>query len=347
MGSTYLPFTEAYVLLDPNGFFSPLFLIINYVVPNGGYTASCMLAAASAHLSSRGQPDTLTAHFEYPSRTAVGPAIVVIDDVKLSHNLSTLHLSLWQDGLLPHAPWLTPSTSRRVVLAYTNHMNLRTFTGITMPTGYSVTPAAALPSPLPDFERLKTNGSDDGWEVSDLPKSYSRLMRSLRNWSFYMPRGDQQTPGAVDMWIRMTSGESITQSALAYVVDSFPHNQHLYLAAPELRALLKPPQQDRRPKSESNETETKGEDQSQDQRAGLWFPTVVMNLEVKKALPDEGVEWLVVRVTCKEMRDGKFDLDVLVRDVEGEIVALSHHVAMIVSIERNTASRKRPTKAAL
>lgn len=68
----------------------------------------------------------------------------------------------------------------------------------------------------------------------------------------------------------------------------------------------------------------------------MWFPTVVMNLEVKKALPEEGVEWLAVRVTSKQIKDGKFDLDVSVRDVDGELVALSHHVAMILSIERNT-----------
>lgn len=68
----------------------------------------------------------------------------------------------------------------------------------------------------------------------------------------------------------------------------------------------------------------------------MWFPTVVMNLEVKAALPEEGVEWLAMRVTSKQIKDGRFDLDVSVRDVDGELVALSHHVAMILSIERNT-----------
>lgn len=73
-----------------------------------------------------------------------------------------------------------------------------------------------------------------------------------------------------------------------------------------------------------------------EQRGGLWFPTVVMNLEVKMALPRDGVEWLAIRVTSKQIKDGRFDLDVSVRDVDGELVALSHHVAMIVDIERNT-----------
>ncbi|KAI1099546.1 hypothetical protein F4804DRAFT_337155 [Jackrogersella minutella] len=80
---------------------------------------------------------------------------------------------------------------------------------------------------------------------------------------------------------------------------------------------------------------------------GHVFPTVVVNLEVKAALPEAGAEWLAVRVTSKMIRDGRFDLDVLVRDVEGETVVLSHHVAMAVSLERNTAERGYLTKAVL
>ncbi|RYP35916.1 hypothetical protein DL767_003605 [Monosporascus sp. MG133] len=344
---TLVPFSEATKVqrLDSHTYRVNLYDVFCIgSVPNGGYTASCMLAAASAHLSPRGQPDTLTAHFEYPDRTAVGPAIVVVEDVKLTGQLSTLHLTLWQDGLLSQAPWVTPSVSRRVVLAYTTHTNLRTFAGITLPTGYEATAAAALP-PLPDFDALKTKSGDDNWEEPKVPKSSESVMRSLRNWRFYMPRRGPLTPGVLDMWIRTASGERITQRALAYVVDSFPYNLHTFLAAPELRALLQPPR-DR--EEEARTREARAEVASADEsRASLWFPTVVMNLEAKTALPEEGVEWLAVRVTSKQIKDGKFDLDVLVRDVEGEIVALSHHVAMILNIERNTKKRGSSTKAAL
>ena len=65
-----------------------------------------------------------------------------------------------------------------------------------------------------------------------------------------------------------------------------------------------------------------------------------MNLEVRRELPKEGLEWLAVRVTAREIREGRFDLDVLVREVGGEIVAMSQHVALIVGMERNTRDRK-------
>lgn len=182
-----------------------------------------MLAAASAHLAPRGQPDTLTAHFEYPSRTSPGPAIVKIEDVKISGQLSTLHLTLWQGGLTQQSPWIT-SASRRIILAYTTHANLREFTGITLPTGFETTPAAESP-PLPDFEALK-RGEDGTWEESKLPGPARSMARSLLNWNFYVPRQGPLTPGVLDMWIRMSSGERITQGVLAYVVDSFPVSRH-------------------------------------------------------------------------------------------------------------------------
>lgn len=308
-----------------------------------------MLAAASAYLSEINQPDALTAHFEYPARTSSGPAVITIEDVKLGRSLlSTLHITLWQGDLKSQKPWITPSVSRRAALAYATFTNLRTFSGMSMPTGYEASPAAALPEPLPDFEALKTSAGDAAWEIAKLPAS-SGLLNSLRNWHFYLPRGDPQTPGTLDMWIRATSGERITQAALPYIVDSFPFNMHAYLAAPELRELfLAPPSRKRTSKSASDDKkEDRDEEGQEEARASLWFPTVVMNLEVKMALPEEGVEWLAVRVTSKQIKDGRFDLEVQVRDAEGEIIALSHHVALILSMERNTAKRTSSDKSSL
>lgn len=304
-------------------------------MPNGGYTAACVLAAASTHLSSRGQPDNLTAPFEYPSRTSAGPAIVVIEDVKLGAQLSTLHLTLWQGGLLPKAPWITPSVSRRCVLAYTNQTKLSSFDGPSVPTGFEATAAAEFPA-LPDFDALKAKGSDHIWEE---PKTGgpNSIWRARENWRFYTPRGEPQTSGSLDMWVRLASGEPITQSALPYLVDSFPANMITFLAAPVVRKMfLAPPD----PPGDKGGTQSEGPPE-------MWLPTVVMNLEQKVMLPEEGVEWLAVRVTTKLIRDGKFDMEVVVRDTDGELVVLSHHTAMILSVERNTAKRSSKPKASL
>ena len=301
-----------------------------------------MLAAARMHLWSRGQPDTLTAHFEYPGRSEAGPALVVIEDVKLGAQLSTLHLTLWQGGLLQEAPWLTPNVSRRTVLAYTTRINQDLFTGMTVPTSYGASPAAALP-PLPDFGKLKSQGVDHGWEESRPPQFALAVQRSLANWRFFMPTGEPLVPGMVDLWMCRANGERITQRAIPYVVDSFPFNINLFIMDPELRKLMDA----EIPKSKRNGGHS--EDAHEDRgRASLWLPTVVVNLEVKMTLPEQGVEWLAMKISSNQMKDGKFDLDVQMRDLDGELLALSHHVAMILEIERNTVKKSRSqTKAAL
>lgn len=115
------------------------------------------------------------------------------------------------------------------------------------------------------------------------------------------------------------------------------YNLHEFLAAPELRELL---QASRKGEAAGDTPEGRDVKAKDEKRAGMWFPTVVMNLEVKMALPEEGVKWLALRVTSKQIKDGRFDLDISVRGVDGELVALSHHVAMILSFERNMRKKQ-------
>ena len=65
----------------------------------------------------------------------------------------------------------------------------------------------------------------------------------------------------------------------------------------------------------------------------------MLNIEFKKPLPEEGVEWLFSRVRAKKIQKGRMDLEVEIRDEEGEVVALSQHVALILGAERNMSGR--------
>lgn len=73
----------------------------------------------------------------------------------------------------------------------------------------------------------------------------------------------------------------------------------------------------------------------------MWYPTLLLNLEVKKALPEAGVKWLFVRLECKRILNGRYDLEVLILDAEGELVAVSNHVCFALGSERNTAARRK------
>ena len=55
---------------------------------------------------------------------------------------------------------------------------------------------------------------------------------------------------------------------------------------------------------------------------------------------EEGVKWLFVRLQPKSIRNGRFDLELIIMDESGDIVALSHHVCLVMSAARNIAKYK-------
>lgn len=68
---------------------------------------------------------------------------------------------------------------------------------------------------------------------------------------------------------------------------------------------------------------------------GNWFPTLSMSLDVKKGPPEGGWEWLFVRIEIHQIKDGRFDYQVVILDEGRELVALSTHANLIVSSDRN------------
>jgi acyl-CoA thioesterase len=69
-----------------------------------------------------------------------------------------------------------------------------------------------------------------------------------------------------------------------------------------------------------------------------------MNIDMKKMLPSDGVEWLYSRVVTKTIRAGRADLDVVVLTQEGDLLALSNQVALVVDAARNIGNRLNPAK---
>jgi hypothetical protein len=67
---------------------------------------------------------------------------------------------------------------------------------------------------------------------------------------------------------------------------------------------------------------------------GNWFPTLNLSLDVKKAPPPNGWEWLFTRIEIHSCMDGRFDYDVVILDEGGELDALSKHTNLIVSRKR-------------
>ncbi|KAI0509277.1 thioesterase-like superfamily-domain-containing protein [Xylaria bambusicola] len=278
-------------------------------VTHGGVVTATLLRVASAHFSTtlakQNQPHTITLHAEFLRRTHAGSATFAVRDMKLGQQTSTIHISLTQDG-------------REEVVAYLTNTNMDTEAGLTLRTGWS--PDPPLPSPPVNFTKLATQGEDENWVVlKNLP--HPKLRKAVNRVRMHVPRGGQARPNLVDEWIRLESGERFTSEGLGFVSDMWPQLIEGLVKQQETGGKEPPKQKDG------------------DSQPWLWFPTLTLNLDIKKTLPPEGVEWLHVRVQTKHIKNGRYDYEVVVFDQSGDIVALSHHVAMVLDGTRNTAKR--------
>lgn len=223
-----------------------------------------------------------------------------------------LHITLYQDGVLTEAPWVSPTT-RRLVVAYVTCGSLATETGVTLDTKWS------LSHPLPKADlSLLGNNSDPGWYR--VRSWLQKMAPQYQNLELYAPRIGHPLPATLDFWVRYACGDMITNIDLGYIADAAaPYVIDNYRATspddPKIDGSVIP----------DNMT--------------LWCPTLSMDLDMKKLLPEEGVEWLHIRSSAKRIKNGRLDAEVIVMDETGDIICLSRHVAMVVDASRNYANR--------
>lgn len=235
-----------------------------------------------------------------------------MEDTKLGRGVTVLHITLYQGDLLQQHPWVT-SKSVKAATAYVTNGNISTEKGVNLPTGWTLGPS---PPPPVDITKLP-KGEDANWEewIPFLRPS----IQSLQNVDLYLPRAGHPLIATHDVWARLANGDRWFQDDLGFVLDIGP---------PLLVESFRPP---------------KGEDTTAQggyaHNTSMWYPTIAASLETKKRLPAEGTEWIRYRVVCKSIKNGRFDAEVLIFDLEGDLVALSHHVALALGSERNLKSK--------
>lgn len=287
-------------------------------VPHGGYVTSCFLAVVRKHfdttLRKQNQPHTMTLHLDFLRRTQVGLATFKVKDVKLGRQTSIVHVSLEQDG-------------REEVVGYITNSNIATETGVTFSTMWELRPQ---PLPVSNFSALEVDQDPHWGERKKWPTAeFRKATEHIRTW---FPRRGQHSNACLSMWYCFKDPNSrFTNESLGFVCDSFPQIMESYLLG--------------NVDSYSIEFEQKYSQEEQKRIIGnhakMWYPTVLLNLDIKKALPEEGVKWLFVRLEAKTIKNGRYDLEVLAMDEEGDLVAVSNHVCFAVSAERNMAARRK------
>ncbi|KAJ9655189.1 hypothetical protein H2198_005885 [Neophaeococcomyces mojaviensis] len=305
-------------------------------VPNGGYVTTAFMIVASKHMqlthAKRQQHNVVNLHLEFMRRTAVGNAFFTVKDVKMGSRISNLHLTLSQKD--EHSDELIDE-----VEGYITMSDMSTEDGLSLDTGYKIWPPP-LPVSLPDLSQNR-----DKNYIKRGRDPFADFRRAGQNMIMHLIRPEQrpaQFPKAlIDQWVLFQpQGQKgrHTNDALGFVVDIFPQLIESYVN-PDL------------------EEATLGQDLSKDEfndlirkkaepHAKYWYPTLSLNLDVKKLLPEEGVDWLFVRVQAKKIARGRFDLQVEVYDESNDLVALSTHASLVVSSSRNItrAKKDKPSK---
>lgn len=322
------------------------------------------------------QPHTISLHLSFLRRSAVGRATFTVSAAKIGKTLSVVQISVAQDQAQVHAqaqvqgsanPSAAPAAAAAeaaphpFVVGYLTQANLASESGVSLPTHFALDPA---PLPRGSAVDLRAN-ADPNWVLQPQP-SFGEWRNALRRVETYIPRGrgdgrPKVADTASDEWIRLASGERWTQESLGFVCDTFPlipdacglqddaeqlkkisddisdDVHHLHRDDREIKQRRRksiPSATDPAPSPLTSTSCPRKIDLSK-----FWFPTLVLNIEFKKLLPPHGVEWLFVRVRPKQIRNGRMDLEVVVLDEENDIVALSWHVALIVSAEKNERGR--------
>ncbi|KAJ5883974.1 uncharacterized protein N7473_010860 [Penicillium subrubescens] len=282
-------------------------------VPHGGYTTAVIYNLALTHFA-HAHPKL----FDTPRIPNLPPTI--------GARTSTIHIKLLQPSEKK------PDQLQVNVTGYITVSPPSAEVGITGTTGWKPLPPpppGSLPDGKIDFPTLARTGKDGAWEKLSPPfLEFRRAGAQLELFAPGKAEAQQQRTGsmAIDQWARFQPGGDKdgrwTDAAVVYLLDMFP------MALDGFDTL-----------SATAVAEAQGEPVPEI-KAKFWYPTVTLNIDMKKHLPKEGVEWLYSRVVTKVVRGGRTDLDVTVLDQNGEVVALSTQVGLIVSASRNVGTRK-------
>ena len=250
-----------------------------------------------------------------------GPAKFTVSDSKLGTRISTIHISLTQGQGDPD--------QHPAVVGYITQSNLTTEAGLSLETAFSLHPP---PLPIQSTDALRRD-EEPNWVLTE--KKFTKFRKAGRHVKTYLLREGQVGQALIDQWLCFESGERFTQEALGYLVDTFPQIMESANGQGDLAKEMRQLQAQNAGASDVQESGPIGTGLDKSQWAQFWYPTVTLTIDIKKALPVEGVDWLFSRVRAKQIRNGRMDLEVTILNEDGDILALSTHVALIVDAKRN------------
>ncbi|KAF3089174.1 hypothetical protein TWF569_007254 [Orbilia oligospora] len=272
-------------------------------VPNGGYVAAVMLRAAATHMT------TTHARITPPQKHAIsfhGMFMIKTNagavEVKVADSKIGRGYSVLHIELLQEG--------MKCVNAYVTMTNIDNESGPTLNTFWEK-PDPGLVG-RKQLDKLLTPEGVEGWY--EHPKPFADFREVSKRTRFFSAK--KPTPGVVSNWGTFTNqSDSITNEAIALIAD-------LFVGVVE-----------------QMDSDGGDDPKQQFQSAKFWYPTLSFTLDVKKSLPKDGVKWVFSKVHSQQVKNGRWDLQVVMLDEDGELLATSTQVALMVDASRNTKPR--------
>ncbi|KAG0161382.1 hypothetical protein PDIDSM_8916 [Penicillium digitatum] len=301
-------------------------------VPHGGYTTAVIYQLTLTHFAyahpkqHKCAASPISIQLSFLRRTASGPATFEVEDVKIGARTSTIHVKLFQ------ASEKKPGQLDIMVAGYVTVSPSEAEVGISANTGWKPHPAPVAGSRADgsvDLTALGRTGTDGAWRKLEAP--FTAFRKAAAQIELFGP-GDVETQQKrsenmlIDQWARFRPGGDVsgrwTEAAVAYLIDMFPMMLDGFDAM-----------------SATATAKERGTSLAEE-KAKFWYPTVTLNVDIKKHLPAEGVEWLYSRIETKVVRDGRTDIEVTVLDEDGEVIAIGTQIGLVVGASRNVGTRK-------
>ncbi|KAL3442278.1 thioesterase-like superfamily-domain-containing protein [Aspergillus insuetus] len=326
-------------------------------VPHGGYTASVLYRTAATHFAQKAATTTsrrqkhaqepIGLQITFQRRTFAGPAILSVQEIKLGARISTIHVTLSQarDERAVETSKSSKLPDRKdlevKVLAYVTLSPPAAEEGPAVTGSWDLSPApppGSLAGGAIDFKALGEKGVDGEWKAGPMAPPTLHAAKHLQAYSPASTLRPKTVEGrakqVVDQWSRFAPGGATARwsnEAVVYLADIFPAALDR-LGAMETTSVLHASGADTGAGDGSKVATGEGLVQ-------FWYPTVTMNIDLKSRLPREGVEWLHTRVVTRMLRGSRADLEVLILDRDGGLVATSTQVALVVDPARNGKGR--------
>lgn len=289
--------------------------------------AAIVHLAAATHftttLSSQNQPDVLSLHLDFLRTCTHDPFTINITDLKIGKGSSTIQLHVGQNGELK-------------VLALATSTNFDHVLGPTVKTDWSLVPA---PKPQPDFDKIHAYKPDENW----LPgRMTGEIIPFLKRMLVLSPRDGFPVAGVCDAWNSFFAPERIDATYLALLTDIIPAMPDTLLRnggifdAHRMFALLEKGAKENPgiPPEVTNSL-------AHAMKAELWDFTLVLDIEFKTRLPEDGLQWTFTRASTKVLNGGRMDLDVTICDDKMNVVCLARQLILALDARRKFSKKSR------